>query len=90
MSQNLETLYFQLPPPPVSSSWTSRRSWWAWDAAFRWRPKVTPLDPTVAPKERPAVVRFWWYYTLHRVLAKRSGQRRMPLKFLDLVLKARR
>lgn len=64
------------------------RSWWAWDAAFRWRPKVTPLDPTVTPKERPAVVRFWWYYTLHRVLAKRSGQRRMPLKFLDLVLKA--
>ncbi|CAL1137444.1 unnamed protein product, partial [Cladocopium goreaui] len=64
------------------------RSWWAWDAAFRWRPKVTPLDPTVMPKERPAVVRFWWYYTLHRVLAKRSGQRRMPLKFLDLVLKA--
>ena len=90
MSQILETLYFQLPPSPASSSWTSRRSWWAWDAAFRWRPKVTPLDPTVTPKERPAVVRFWWYYTLHRVLAKRSGQRRMPLKFLDLVLKARR
>eukprot|EP00435_Cladocopium_sp_Y103_P052549 s522_g16.t1 len=51
-------------------------------------PTLTPLDPMVTPKERPAVVRFWWYYTLHRVLAKRSGQRRMPLKFLDLVLKA--
>lgn len=62
------------------------RSWLSCDAAFRWRPDLTPLDPMVTPRERRAVIRCWWYYALYRILAKRT--RRMPLKFLDLVLKA--
>lgn len=62
------------------------RSWLSCDAAFRWRPDLTPLDPMVTPRERRAVVRCWWYYALYRILAKRTTG--MPLKFLDLAHKA--
>lgn len=61
------------------------RSWLSCDAAFRWRPDLTPLDPMVTPRERRAVVRCWWYYALYRILAKRTTG--MPLKFLDLAHK---
>ena len=74
--------------PKSGSKRALARSWIAWDAALRFRPAVTPMHFLVTSRERRAVVRCWWLYALHRVVAERRG-RRSKIWFLDLVLKAR-